>query len=299
MDERVCYFNGEYVGEDNAKVSIVDWGFREGGVYEITRTYDRIPFRLDEHVDRLFRSLRCLPFIQISLTPREVKNVTLELLKRNETCLGPEDDYSIIYRVTRDTLCIHMSPLSSGRFSGSYESMAKLYRYGAHLVVASTRQIPPQCLDPKIKHTNRLCNDLADYEAKMVDPGAFALMLDINGVAAECPTHNFFLVKEGRLFTPSLSSCLPGVSRQVVLELANELDIEHYEKDIYVYDLYNADEIILTATSFAIVPVSKFNSIRLPAPVPGPITVRLQSAFSRIVGYDIVQRVLDYVVKKE
>jgi len=299
MEERICYFNGEYIRESEAKISITDWGLRVGGVYDIARTYNHVPFRLKEHIDRLFNSLRCVPFIRLSLTPKEVNDITLELLKRNENYLDPEDDYRIVYRVTRGTFYIHMSPFSpEEEWGGGFKYMAKLYQEGAHLVVVNTRQIPPQCLDPKIKHTNRLCNSLADYEAKMVDPEAVALMLDINGFAAECPIFGFFMVKDGKLLTSRLTNCLPGITRQVVLELARELKIESSETDLCVYDLYNADEIMLTATSFAIAPVSKFNERILPPPIPGTITKQLQSAFSKKVHYDIVQRVLDYVQTK-
>jgi len=302
MEEQICYFNGEYIRESEAKIHISDWGLWEGGVYELARTYNHVPFKLKEHIDRFLRSLRCLPFIEFSLTPEEVTDITLEVLKCNEEYLEPGDDYRIIYKLTRGihfapspgpTFYTHLAPLST-----DYAKAAKWYQKGAHMVVASTRNIPPQCLDPKIKHTNRLCNDLADYEAKMVDPEAFALMLDINGFATECPRNNFFMVKDSKLFTSRLNNCLPGITRETVLELAKELKIEGVETDLCVYDLYNADEIMITGTSFAIIPVSKFNERALPTPIPGTITKQLQSAFSKKVHYDIIQRVLDYVQTK-
>jgi len=303
MEEKICYFNGEYIRESEAKIHISDWGLREGGVYDIGRTYNRVPFKLKEYVDRFFRSIRSLPFIEFSLTPEEVTDITLEVLKRNEKYLEQETDCRFIYTLTRGisfapspepTFCVYLAPLIPG-----YKQRAKWYQEGVHMVVASTRQIPPQCLSPKTKHTNRLCNRLAEYEAKMVDPEAFALMLDINGFAAECPFLNFFMVKDGKLFTSRLINALPGITRETVLELAKELKIECVETDLCVYDLYNADEIMLTATAFAIIPVSKFNERVLPTPIPGAITKQLQSAFSKKVHYDIVQRVLEYAQTKE
>ncbi len=306
MEERLCYFNGEYIKESEAKVHISDYGLWEGAVYEVGRTYNRVPFKLKEHVDRFFYSIRCLPFIEFSPSAQEVTDITLEVLKRNEKYLEPGDDYRFIYKLTRGiqfapspgpTFYIHLVPLGSP-FGVGNKQMAKWYREGAHLVVVNTRQIPPQCLDPKIKHTNRMCNRLAEYEARMVDPEAFALMLDVSGFATECPIDNFFIVKDGRLLTSRLVNCLPGVTRAAVLELARELKIECLETDLCVYDIYNADEIMLTGTSFAIIPVSKFNKRLLPSPIPGTITGQLQSEFSRKVDYDIVQRVLDYVKTK-
>jgi branched-chain amino acid aminotransferase len=302
MEEKICYFNGEYIKESEAKIHISDWGLWEGGVYEVARTYNRVLFKLKEHIDRLFRSIRCLPFIKFTLTPEEVTDISLELIRRNKKYLDEEKDCRIIYRVTRGvlfgppkgpTFYAYLGPLLAG-----YPQMAKWYQEGAHMVVASTRHIPPQCLDAKIKHTNRLCNHIAEYEVQMVDPDAFALMLDINGFATECPRDNFFIAKDGKLLTSRLINCLPGITRETVLELAGELAIEFAETDLCVYDLYNADEIMITGTSFAIIPVSKFNETVLPKPIPGAITRKLQSAFSKKVGYDIVQQVLDFTKGK-
>ena len=303
MGERICYFNGEYIRESEARINILDRGLWEGGVYDVGRTYNSVPFKLKEHVDRFFRSLRCLPFIKFDLSPEEVTAVILGVFKRNEEYLKQDTDCTFVYRLTRGVLSsqpprptfyVHLQSLVP-----NYNQMAKWYQEGAHMVVASTRQIPPQCLDPKIKHTNRLCNLLADYEAKMVDPEAFALMLDINGFATECPINNFFMVKDGKLFTSRMMNCLPGITRQAVLELVPALKIECVEKDLAVYDLCNADEIMITGTSFAIIPVSKFNGRVLPTQMPGAITKQLQAAFSKNVNYDIVRRVLDYVQTKE
>ncbi|MFC2013824.1 aminotransferase class IV [Chloroflexota bacterium] len=299
MEEKVCYFRDEYIKESEAKIHISDWGLWEGGIYEVGRTYNGAPFKMKEHIERFFNSIRALPFMKFALTPQEVAGITLELLKRNGTYLDQEEDTRFIYRLTRGilfapspgpTFYVYLGPLLAGA-----KQMAKWYQEGAHMVVASTRQIPPQCLDPKIKHTNRLCNHLAEYEAQMVDPEAFALMLDINGFATECPRDNFFMLKDGKLLTSRLTGCLPGITRQTVIELAEELKIECAETDLCVYHLYNADEIMITGTSFAIIPVSKFNEKVLPKPIPGAITKRLQSAFSERVDYDIVQRILSCV----
>ena len=133
----------------------------------------------------------------------------------------------------------------------------------------------------------------------MVDPEAFPLMLDIHGFATESARQSFLMVKEGKLLTSRLTNPLGSITRTTVLELAKELEIECFETDLCVYDLYNADEIMITGTSYFIFPVSKFNERVLPTPIPGPITKQLQSAFSKSVHYDIVQRVLDYVQTKE
>ncbi|MBW1801356.1 MAG: aminotransferase class IV [Deltaproteobacteria bacterium] len=298
MEERICYFNNDYVKESDAKVSISDWGIWEGGVYDVARTYNHVPFKLEEHVDRIFRSLRGLPFIKFNRTREEVIGITLELIKRNEKNIDPRDDCRIIYRISRGvcfsdstdpTFFVHLVPYGPARAEG-YQWMSESYEKGVRLVVANTRQIPVQCLDPKIKHSNRLCNRLAQYEAHMIDPGAVALILNINGHAMECPRDNFFMVANGTLFTSRLIDCLPGIVRDTVIELAGTLNIACVEKDITVYDLYQSDEMMLTNSSIAIFPVSKFNERVMPAPIPGPVTRQLMQAYSNLVDYDIVER---------
>lgn len=302
MDEKICYFNGEYIKEGEAKIHISDWAIWEGGVYDIGRTFNHIPFKLEEHIDRLFHSLRCLPFIRLNVMPQGVKEITLEVLKRNKEYLDPRDDYRYIYRVTRGitsdptagpTFYVYLDSLAP--LVGGYERIAKWYTEGAHMIVASTRQIPPQCLDPKIKHSNRLCNSLAEFEAKMVDPEAFPLMLDMYGFATECARQSFLMVKDGTVLTSRLTNSLGGISRATVLELAREVGVECLETDLCVYDLYNADEIMITSSSFCIVPVSKFNDRVFEEPIPGPITKRLMSAFSKLVNCDFVQQIVSIV----
>jgi len=183
MEELICYFNGEYIKESEVKISIVDGALRDGMVYDTPRTYNHVDFFWEKHIDRLLYSLR-YTHIDPGLTGKEIYEITLEVFKRNEKYLEPEDDFFIMQRVsrgastyfftppTRPTVlihCIHLFPI--------YELQAKNYQEGIHLVVASTRQIPPQCLDVKAKTSNRMGNTLATFEAKRVDPEALALML--------------------------------------------------------------------------------------------------------------------------
>ncbi|MFC1916124.1 aminotransferase class IV [Chloroflexota bacterium] len=304
MEELVCYFNGQYVKESEVKIGIWDMGLWQGGIYEVARTYKHVPLLLDKHIDRLFRSLRPV-YIEIGLSPEEVYNISIEVIKHNEKNLVPDDDFVLIYRVTRGAMPSFPIPPSSptiiincAYLSNQYEQQVKHYQEGVHLVVVSTRQIPPQCLDPKIKHLNRMCNDLAALEAKRVDPEAEALMLDIDGFATECPRRSFFMVKDGRLLTSKPTNCLGSITRATIIELAKELKIEFAEVDLSPYDLYNADEIFLAATGFVIYPVAKFNGGMLKKPIPGEITKRLFSAFSKKVGFDIAQRAISYVQTK-
>ena len=305
MEDYICYFNGEFIKESEVRFSLNDRAFREGMLYDIGRTYNHVPHFWKEHVERLFRSCQAV-HINLGMTPEEMLNVNYEVFERNKHYLTPEDDFNMHHLVSRGTSEHFFSPIVGGPtilihvFSllPVYPNQVKNYQEGVHLVVSTTRQIPPDCLDPKIKHVNRLCNSNADFEAKMVNPKAWGLMLDIHGRIAEGPIFNCHMVKNGKIFTPRLNNALGGVTRDKLIMLAQENGIETESTDLFVYDFYDADEIFATANSFTICPVAKFNEKELPKPVPGPVTRQLYSAFSKLVGVDIYQRPINAIQAK-
>jgi len=294
MGDSICYHSGEYINKSEALVGLDDAVWFEGAVYEFCRTYNHVPYFWEEHIDRLIRSARAVN-IKMGLTAKQIYDISLEVYNRNSENLAAEDDLLIITRVTRGTASAGPTIIIyAANLIPIYKEQAKYYQEGIHLVVASTRQIPPQCLDPKIKSTNRYCNSLGDMEAKMDDPEAFGLLLDIYGFATECTRYNFFIVQNGELITSKTTNCLQGITRATILKLAEEEKVPHAEKEVGVYDFYNADEIFITANSFTMYPVRKFNYMDLDGQIPGPVTQQLEAAFSRKVGVDIVKRVVDY-----
>lgn len=298
MRGEIVFLNGEYIEESKAKVSIYDRGFLWGdAVYDIGRTFNHIPFKLKEHTDRLFRSLR---YTQIDpfMTPQDVCAITLKVIKRNQHNWAPNDDYLYVQMISRGgSYSLSVDPAVAVKPGVliqcrriAFETFAQKYVEGVHLIETPVRHIPSQCLDPRAKVRSRMVNFLADLEVKKIDPSAFALMLDVNGFLTEGPSFNFFMVKGGKLLTPRGCDVLEGITRQTILELAKRLGIESHETDLTLYDLYNADEVIITATSFEILPVSKLNNKPLEGPIPGPIAKQLLSALSKLVGVDIVQQ---------
>lgn len=299
MEDRTCYFNGKFMKESEVRIPIWDRGFFGEGVFEASRTYNHKPFQWQEHIERLYRSLA---YVQIDpgLTPQEVMDITLEVFKQNEHYLSPAEDYSLVHRITRGqavwapstgpTILVNCADLH-------YDDMARMYREGVHLVVVNTRQVPIQCIDPKVKAMNRLHQRLATLEAQMVAPNAMPLMLDMEGYCAEGATYNVFMVSRDRLWTPKRDNVLSGITRTALFELAKELGLEYCETDLSVYDLCNADEIFITATSYAIGPVAKFNNRPVKIPFPGPITQKLIAAWSKMVGIDIVEQCFSHIRK--
>src|SRR5688500_17004897 len=168
------------------------------GVFERTRTYYGKLFRLDEHLDRLYRSMK-MTRIDSGLSKDEMRDATLELVEINNKLRGPEDDYSCGHYITKGTeagptVVIFCDPIP-------FKSFASEYRTGAHAVSSSIRQVPSQVIDPKLKTTSRMYHLLAENEAKLVDPKAYPLMLDLEGNVCEVTQGNFWIVENGTLIT--------------------------------------------------------------------------------------------------
>jgi len=296
--ERVVYINGEIVPESEGKISFRDQGFVYGdGVFDTTRTFGGNIFKLKEHVDRLFDSLKYLR-IEPGLTKQQITDLTMQVLEANLSLLGENEDYWVSQRISRGTrtkdgsnptVVIECTPLP-------LEARARYYRDGLPVIVPSVRRTPPEAISPRAKTHNYINIRLAELEVHAQDPEAWAIMLDTNGNIAEGPGSNFFIVRDGVVITPREQNVLGGISRSTALELAHELNIETQEADIDLYDAYTADEVFVTSTSFCICHVSSVNGTAIgESGVPGPVTDRLQKAYSGLVDFDIVGQYLAHL----
>jgi branched-chain amino acid aminotransferase len=298
--QRVAYFNGEIVPEREVRVPFRDRGFKYGdAVFDTTRTFGHRVFKLQEHLERLYRSLRYLR-IDPGLALDELRAITEEVVRRNLALLEPDEDYWVTQRVTRGldpadravfgqqgpTVIVECLPLP-------LRERAALYRDGIRVVVPSVRRAAPDVLSPRTKTNNYLNVVVGDLEAKARDPEAWAILLDANGNLAEGIGSNIFLVSGGALATPRAQHVLPGVSRETVLELARQAGVPVHERDLDLFDAYNADEAFLTSTSLCICPVRSINGVEVGGGrVPGPVTRRLTEAYCRLVDFDFVAQYL-------
>ncbi len=299
QQERVVYINGEIVPESQAKVSIRDRGFVYGdAVFDTTRTFGGRIFKLKEHLDRLYNSLKYMR-IDPGLSKDQMADLTMQVLNANLPLLAPQDDYWVTQRVTRGvrgeegqqrpTVVIECMPLP-------FKARARYYRDGLPVVTPSIRRTPPESMSPRAKVHNYINLILAEMEVKSQAPDAWAILLDTNGNLSEGIGSNIFIVKNGVVMTPREQYVLGGISRQTVIELAQELSIEVREADIDPFDAYTADEAFVTSTSFCICPVSSLNGATIgEGKVPGPVTDRLQKAYSGLVGIDIVGQYLRHL----
>lgn len=297
MTEPLVYLNGQLVPASQASLKIYDAGVVLGAtVTEMTRTFRHRPFRLEDHLARLFRSLKYTR-MEIGLSPAELERVSRELVVHNAKPIGPGEELGLIHFVTAGefpvyagsaapgqpmtpTVCAHTFPLPFGLW-------ARKMREGAHVVTPSIRHVPPQCFDPKMKYRSRMHYFLADHEARLVDPEAVALLLDLDGNVTETSGANFLIVERGTIVSPTLRNILPGISRQTVIELAAKLSIPFVERDIQVHSVMNADEAFLASTPFCLMPVTRINGVAIADSQPGPILGRLLAAWSDLVGVDI------------
>jgi branched-chain amino acid aminotransferase len=305
MEERIVYLNGAFVPESEAKVSVLDSGFNGGdGVYDVTRTFRHKPFKLREHTERLFRSLHYTR-IDCGMSVEQMEQTTLEVLERNKSLLAENEDCALWQVVSRGVRSARGNRVAGGATVAVYSvivnfpEFASFYVEGAPLIIPSTRRIPPQCLESKAKITNKMNHNIAAFEAKQADPRAVPLMLDIDGNLSESNAHNFFLVIQGKLCTPSDKNVLGGITKEVIFDLAKQLGVEIVEGNFTPYDLYNAEEAFLASTSPTFVPVKTVNGLKVGQGAPGPVTLRLIGAWNKMVGMDIVDQALSHLGKEE
>jgi branched-chain amino acid aminotransferase len=301
MSELLAYINGEFVPESEARVSIYDRGYMFADlVTESTRTFSMRPFKLAEHLDRLYDSMKATE-IDSGMSKAEMEAATAEMLDRNRALFGPGDEAWIVHNVSRGVFQYRSEPgLRQGPeatvvihcFPIDFPSFARFYTEGVHAITPSVRQVPPETLDPKIKHRSRMAGQLADLEVARTDPGAMAVLLDRDGNLTENTGGNFFIVSGGVVRTPTTRSVLEGVSRATVLELCAQLGIPHSEEVLQAYHATVADEAFITSTPYSMLPVTRFNGRPVGDGRPGPVTARLLDAWSELVGVDIVDQAL-------
>ena len=293
------YPQGEFLPELEARISVFDRGFTVGdSAYEYARTYRRAPFQVAEHMDRMFTSLKVLR-INPGFTKEEFCALCNEVTRRNAQLLTDQEELNIIWEVTRGEWGWHgrRIPIPEGKGAptvivknnlNDQRICAQPFSTGVHLVSPPGRHVSPQCYDPKIKTYSRLSYVLAENEARLVDPGAIAVLLDEHGNLAEAIGANVWIVMGGELLTPPDANILRGQTRANVIERAKQLDLTVVERHLQPWHLYNCDEAFLSSTfPGPLQPIGRFNGMLVGDGLPGPVTTRLAKAWSDAVGIDV------------
>ncbi|HTS30901.1 MAG TPA: aminotransferase class IV [Bryobacteraceae bacterium] len=298
---RLAWFNGQFMPESQVLIPFRDRSFKYGdAAFDMTRTFNGRPFRLEEHIDRFYRSLRYLR-LDPGMSRQEMIGVSEQLLVCNEPLRAAAGDWWLGQRVTRgvdpigEEVPAHLGPNVIVECTPlPLQARARLFRDGIDVWTPAQRRVAPDMLSPRAKTHNYLNLIVAEQSVKAHDPEGWAVLLDINGNLAEGRGSNIFVVRAGTLYTPRERYVLPGISRQMTLDLARRLDIPAVEADIDLFDAANADEMFLTSTSLCIAGARSFNGATVgDGRVPGPITRRLTEAYIAEVGCDFVQQYLD------
>jgi branched-chain amino acid aminotransferase len=287
------YVDGKFCGEREAKISVFDHGLLYGdGIFEGIRAYNGRVFKLKEHIDRLFYSAKAI-LLDIPISHAEMMKAVVETCRRNKL----RDGY-IRLLVTRGVGTLGLNPNRCKNpsviiIAGKIQLYPpELYKKGMEIVTVPTVRNLHSALNPAIKSLNYLNNVLAKIEANQAGCEE-AIMLNAEGFVSECTGDNVFIVKEGHLSTPPLSAgALYGITRRVVLEMAEEMGMPCSEPNLTRYDLFNADECFLTGSGAEIVPVVKIDGRIIGNGKPGPATEKLVAqyrALTKVSGEPIYE----------
>lgn len=289
MSSLQAYRNGQWVDADALSIGVEDLGFVLGAtVVERLRTFAGKPFRTAAHLARLRRSLEIVGW-PADVICGEVEAAIAELVRRNLPWLEAGDDWSIAALVTpgatadarRPTLIVYARPLPFGNWADQFTR-------GVSAVLSSVRQTPENCWPPELKCRSRMHYYLADRDATARKPGSRAILLDQRGYVGEASTANVVaFTQHAGFIAPRLTQVLPGISQQVVFELAEKLGLPNREIDMTAEQLAAADEVMLTSTSICALPVVELDGRPIGGGQPGPVFSRLLAAWSELVGVDI------------
>lgn len=300
---RVVWVNGEFVPESEARISIYDSALMFGDmVFEMTRSFKKVQLKLEEHLKRLYASIKFVR-IPVSMTLEQMEKAVYETIEANEPVFAEDDEHRIMINVSRGLLSIYEGVVGVPKgpnvmiadfpLRWTVAGMGRLFDTGINAVIPSQRAIPASLLDPKIKNRSRLHYMMANIEVSSYQgDNNWALLLDPDGFIAEGTGDNFFIVKDKALITPEGRNILRGISRQYLLrELGPELGLKCLEKNIEPYDVSTADEAFMTGTPFCLLPVTSLNQVPIGKGRVGSVTRLLLETWSRNVGVDIAGQI--------
>lgn len=273
----LVHVRGRLVPRHEASVSVFDSAVQGGdAVWEGLRVYKGRIAALGDHLERLQNSAAALAFASVPSSD-EIRAAIFATLEAN----GMTDDSHIRLTLTRgEKITSGMNP----KLNQSGCSLIVLAEWkppvysdaGIRVVTSSTRRNTPQCLDSKIHHNNLLNNILAAIDANVAGVDS-AVMLDINGFISETNDTNIFIVRHGELLTPFADACLPGLTRQMILNIAKREGTPAREKNLSLSELYSADEAFTTGTMGELTPILEADGRTIGSGKPGLLTQKLQT----------------------
>ena len=277
----IVYLNGSLIPRSQARISALDYGFLYGfGLFETMRAYGGQVFRLDSHLNRLARSAEILGLPIEALDLKGAVMDTIHANKLSDARVRITISIGEGGMVPDPSACTQPTVLI---LAGHYKPYPKqVYEKGFRAVVSSIRRNSQSPLS-RLKSANYLENMLAKQEARAAGVDE-AICLNEKGLLAEASMSNIFLVNDGILRTPGVESgILPGITREVVLELASQLDINTFEQDIRLDELFQTQEAFLTNSLMEIMPLTEIDGKPVGSGKPESVTRRLMANYKKLV----------------
>lgn len=282
----LVYVNGKLRPRAEARVSVFDSVVQGGdAVWEGLRVYEGRIAAFSAHLTRLQNSAKALAFAAVP-SSQEIRAAVVETLRANDM----RDGAHIRLTLTRgEKITSGMNP----KLNQSGCSLIVLAEWkppvysndGIRVITASTRRNTPSCLDSKIHHNNLLNNILASIEANVAGVDS-AIMLDLHGFVSETNDTNIFMVRSGTVCTPHADACLPGLTRQMVIDICREQGIPVTERNFSLTELYTADEVFTTGTMGELTPVLEADGRVIGDGTVGKMTQRLQALHREVAWRD-------------
>ena len=270
------YIDGTLYPREEAKVSVFDSSVQGGdAVWEGLRVYDGKIFALNKHLTRLQNSAHAMAFKDVP-SNEEIKQAIFQTLEAN----GMRDETHIRLTLTRGKKVTSYMDPQVNQYGPTLIVLAEWKppiheeKPGLSLITSSIRRNSPQSIDSKIHHNNLINNILAKIEANVAGADA-AVMMDIEGYVSEANATNIFFVSGGKVYTPYADSCLPGITRGIVIDLCKEHDIPVAEKRLSMTEMYTADECFTTGTMGELVHVREIDGREIGNGERGPMTEKL------------------------
>lgn len=288
---RRIWKNGLFLDESEAVQSIYDSASLYGdAVFTMLRSFNKQPFRLDAHLDRLLENCKFTE-MPIEYNFHQLKRAVWDTIFANRFEFADDDEYRIYINVSRGPLPIYKDILEVKPWTmislyplrWTLTQLSRFYTSGISAVIVSKGAIPSRFLENKVKNHCRMSSRLVELEAKRSDPDAWPLLTDDQGFITESTGANFFIVKRDRLITPEPRNCLRGISRNYVLSLARNSSIEYHERNIEPYDAITADEAFFSATPFCILPCTNINGQKIGNGRVGKVTEFLSEKWEETV----------------
>jgi branched-chain amino acid aminotransferase len=283
------FINGELLPRDDAKISVFDSGYLVGdGIWEALRLHHGVLVFLDDHLNRLWQSAATVG-MNLGFSRKELVDDIWKTLKVNDM----HDNVHVRIMVTRG---FKKTPSQDPRLTISGPNVVIIAEHklastesqekGITLFTSTIRRGSPDYLDPRLNCHSKLHEVQALIQA--IEAGADeALMLDVNGFVSTCNATNFFIVKNGEVWTSTGQYCMNGITRAKVLEVCKKHKMPYFEKNFSLFDVYGADEAFVTGTFGALTPVTKIDGRIIGSGNYGDTTKLLSNLYSELIGEEI------------